>query len=98
MSPIHEKLILIIHRAKHVLNMMMMKFSCIGVISVLWIVYGFSFAFGTNSNAGANNFIGSATQYLGTKNFVNELWGTTGIPSYVVLAFQMMFAIITRSE
>jgi ammonium transporter, Amt family len=84
-----------LNRSKSVLNMMMMSFSCIGLISVLWVIYGFSFAFGTNSSAGANNVIGSFTQYLGTRNFVAELWGTTGIPTYVVLAFQMMFAIIT---
>jgi Amt family ammonium transporter len=84
-----------LNRSKSVLNMMMMSFSCIGLISVLWIVYGFSLAFGINSSAGVNEYIGSFTQYLGTKNFVSELWGTTGIPTYVVLAFQMMFAIIT---
>jgi Amt family ammonium transporter len=84
-----------LNRSKSVLNMMMMSFSCIGLISILWLIYGFSFAFGTNSNADANNVIGSFTQYLGNKTFATELWGTTGIPTYVVLAFQMMFAIIT---
>ena len=84
-----------LNRSKSVLNMMMMSFSCIGLVSVLWLVYGFSFAFGTNSNSGTNNVIGSFTQYLGNKTFATELWGTTGIPTYVVLAFQMMFAIIT---
>jgi ammonium transporter, Amt family len=84
-----------LNRSKSVLNMMMMSFSCIGLVSILWLVYGFSFAFGTNSNADANNVIGSFTQYLGNKTFATELWGTTGIPTYVVLAFQMMFAIIT---
>ncbi|HEU0238716.1 MAG TPA: ammonium transporter [Micromonosporaceae bacterium] len=88
-----------LNRSKSVLNMMMMSFSCIGLISVLWIIYGFSFAFGTNGNNGVNDVIGSFTQYLGTKNFVGEIWtvgGTPiGIPTYVVLAFQMMFAIIT---
>jgi ammonium transporter, Amt family len=83
------------NRSKSVLNMMMMSFSCIGLVSVLWVIYGFSFAFGTNSSSGANTVIGSWTQYLGSKNFVNETWLTTGIPTYVVLAFQMMFAIIT---
>src|SRR5215467_10442621 len=87
-----------LNRSKSVLNMMMMSFSCIGLVSVLWIIYGFSFAFGTNGNSG-NNIIGSFTQYLGTKNFVSEIWvvggSPIGIPTYVVLAFQMMFAIIT---
>src|SRR5215475_4776458 len=88
-----------LNRSKSVLNMMMMSFSCIGLVSVLWIIYGFSFAFGTNGNAGAINVIGSFTQYLGTKNFVTEIWtvggSPIGIPTYAVLAFQMMFAIIT---
>ncbi len=60
----------------------------------MWIIYGFSFSFGTNGSDGWNQVIGGF-QYLGTKNFVSELWGSTGIPTYVVLAFQMMFAIIT---
>jgi Amt family ammonium transporter len=91
-----------LNRSKSVLNMMMMSFSCIGLISVLWLIYGFSWAFGTNDNASTNNIIGSFTQYLGTKTFASELWLSTadnpsgvGIPTYVVLAFQMMFAIIT---
>jgi Amt family ammonium transporter len=91
-----------LNRVKGVLNMMMMSFSCIGLISVLWLLYGFSLAFGTNDNSGTNNFIGSFTQYLGGKTFISEIWGVTdalpdgtGIPTYVVLAFQMMFAIIT---
>jgi Amt family ammonium transporter len=91
-----------LNRSKSVLNMMMMSFSSIGLISVLWLLYGFSLAFGTNSNAGAQNWIGSA-QYMIHKTFVEELWlgvddkgaPLTGIPTYVVLAFQMMFAIIT---
>jgi ammonium transporter, Amt family len=88
-----------LNRAKGVLNMMMMSFSCIGLISVLWLIYGFSWAFGTNSNSSVNNVIGHWTQYLGNKTFISEIWsvgGTPiGIPTYVVLAFQMMFAIIT---
>ncbi len=59
-----------LNRSKSVLNMMMMSFSCIGLISVLWLIYGFSLAFGTNDNAGLNNVIGSFTQYLGNKTFV----------------------------
>jgi ammonium transporter, Amt family len=82
------------NRSKSVLNMMMMSFSCIGLVSVLWIVYGFSGSFGTNSNTKVNYFIGSF-QYAGWKNFINQTWLTTNIPTYVVLAFQMMFAIIT---
>ncbi|MEH1129071.1 ammonium transporter [Micromonospora sp. CPCC 206061] len=85
-----------LNRSKGVLNMMMMSFSAIGLISVLWVIYGFSLAFGANDNASLNNVIGSFTQYLGTEtDFIGDIWGETGIPVYVFLAFQMMFAIIT---
>jgi ammonium transporter, Amt family len=82
------------NRSKSVLNMMMMSFSCIGLVSILWIVYGFSGSFGTNGNTKVNYFIGSF-QFTGWKNFIDQTWLTTNIPTYVVLAFQMMFAIIT---
>jgi ammonium transporter, Amt family len=91
-----------LNRSKSVLNMMMMSFSCIGLISVLWLLYGFSISFGTNSNSSVNYFLGDFSKYLGTKTYVSEIWGVTsaapngtGIPTYVVMAFQMMFAIIT---
>ncbi len=86
-----------LNRSKGVLNMMMMSFSSIALVSILWLFYGFSWAFGTNGNEGANQFIGSFTQYLGTKTFLGEtdFWLTTGIPLYVFMAFQMMFAVIT---
>src|SRR5262245_57198295 len=53
-----------LNRSKSVLNMMMMSFSCIGLVSVLWLLYGFSFAFGTNDNPGVNKIVGSFTKYL----------------------------------
>ncbi|HEX7745029.1 MAG TPA: ammonium transporter [Micromonosporaceae bacterium] len=81
-----------LNRSKGVLNMMMMSFSAIGLVSILWLFYGFTVAFGEGGR-----FWGDLGQYLGTKTFVGEadLWGETGIPLYVFIAFQMMFAIIT---
>ena len=93
-----------LNRSKGVLNMIMMSFSAIGLVSVLWLFYGFSFAFGTSENATVNKFFGSFSQYLGTKTFLGEgdLWGATaespsgiGVPLYVFMAFQMVFAVIT---
>ncbi|HEX8629758.1 MAG TPA: ammonium transporter, partial [Catenuloplanes sp.] len=89
-----------LNRSKGALNMMMMSFASMGLISVLWVIYGFTLAFGTNADAGVNNFIGNFTQYLGTgTSFIGEEWkffgASTGIPTYVFLVFQMMFAIIT---
>jgi Amt family ammonium transporter len=89
-----------LNRSKGVLNMMMMSFSCIGLISVLWVIYGFTLAFGTNGNAGLNNIIGNFSQYFGTGTAtITEEWlflgAGTGIPTYAVMVFQMMFAVIT---
>jgi ammonium transporter, Amt family len=94
-----------LNRSKSVLNMMMMSFSSIGLISILWLLYGFSGAFGKDQPIGDNaGVIGDLGQYLGTKTFVTELGypngfpsvnNPPGIPTYVILAFQMMFAIIT---
>ena len=89
-----------LNRSKGVLNMMMMSFSAIGLISILWWLYGFSIAFGSD----VNGFWGDPSAYLGTKTFLAEtdLWGATadnpsgiGIPVYVFMAFQMVFAVIT---
>jgi len=89
-----------LNRSKGVLNMMMMSFSCIGLVSILWTIYGFSLAFGTNGSSGLNNIIGSFSQYFGTgTGTISEEWlflgAGTGIPTYAVMVFQMMFAIIT---
>jgi Amt family ammonium transporter len=89
-----------LNRSKSVLNMMMMSFSSIGLISILWLMYGFSAAFGADKPIGSNaGFMGDITQYGGWKTFPAELGypnaATLPIPTYVVLAFQMMFAIIT---
>ena len=85
-----------LNRSKGALNMMMMSFSSIGLISVLWVLYGFTLAFGSNDSEGANRFIGSFSQYFGTgTSWIPEMWGETGIPAYVFMVFQMMFAVIT---
>jgi Amt family ammonium transporter len=89
-----------LNRSKSVLNMMMMSFSSIGLISILWLFYGFTVAFGADQPVGGKpGFWGDLSQYLGTKVFASELgypmMPKLGIPTYVVLCFQMMFAIIT---
>jgi Amt family ammonium transporter len=90
-----------LNRSKSVLNMMMMSFSSIGLISILWLAYGFSGAFGADKpiNDSTAGIIGDLTQYNWTKDFHADLGypfnAALPIPTYVVLAFQMMFAIIT---
>ena len=89
-----------LNRAKGVLNMMMMSFSSIALISILWLFYGFTVAFGQDQPIGETpGFFGDLTQYLGTKDLSGEFafppFPATPIPTYVIMAFQMMFAIIT---
>ncbi|GGQ37762.1 ammonium transporter [Couchioplanes azureus] len=88
-----------LNRSKGVLNMMMMSFSCIGLVSVLWVLYGFTLAFGVNGSDGLNTVIGNFS-YFGTgTDGITEEWlffgAHTGIPTYAFMGFQMMFAIIT---
>ncbi|RAY12472.1 ammonia channel protein [Actinomadura craniellae] len=81
-------------RAKSVLNMMMMSFVSIAVVSMVWVVYGYSLAF--TDGGGLNSFIGGLGDWglvgLETSATLDD---GTGIPSLVFVAFQATFAIIT---
>ena len=81
-------------RAKSVLNMMMMSMVTIGVVSVLWVIYGFKLAFGYEANS---QWYG-AISLSGLGSSVNELTNNGGIypiPLLAFAAFQLMFAVIT---
>jgi Amt family ammonium transporter len=78
-------------RSKSVLNMLMMSFSAIGIVSVLWVLYGYTLAFGVD--AGGHGLIGNL-DLLGLKTMTTASV-TNGLSDFVFCAFQMMFAIIT---
>ena len=86
-------------RSKSVLNMLMMSFSALGIVSVLWVLYGYAIAFGTSRGG----LIGYSSGLLGlrdiTKGVANNAEGgvvaTYGLPDLTFSGFQMMFAIIT---
>jgi Amt family ammonium transporter len=81
-------------RTKSVLNMMMMSMISIGVVSVLWVIYGFELAFGYKADS---PWYGSFS-FSGLGGVVNDLTNNGGlypIPVLVFAAFQLMFAIIT---
>ena len=81
-------------RAKSALNMMMMSMVTIGVVSVLWVMYGFKLAFGYEADS---PWYGSFS-LSGLGDAVNELTNNGGvypIPLLVFASFQLMFAIIT---
>jgi Amt family ammonium transporter len=77
-------------RSKSVLNMLMMSFSAIGVVTVLWVLYGYTLAFGTDAQGG---LVGNLDN-LGLKATTTASV-TNGLYDYVFIAFQLMFAIIT---
>ena len=54
-------------RAKSVLNMMMMSFGAIGVVSVLWVLYGYSMAFGNDVHRPRS---ATRSQYFGLKGLI----------------------------
>jgi len=74
-------------RVKSVLNMIMMSFACIGIVSILWVLFGYSLAF-----KGTNPFIGDFSA-VGLNGTLKAASGT--MPELVFSAFQLMFAIIT---
>ncbi len=78
-------------RAKNVLNMLMQSFVALGVVSVVWILWGYSLAFSPG-----NPFIGGLT-WLGLHGVTqapNPDYAPT-IPHLLFMAYQMMFAVIT---
>ncbi len=84
-------------RAKSVLNMMMMSFGALGLISVLWVLFGYSLAFGNDIGGG---LLGNL-DFAGLKGLLSAapLGGVegeaAGIPPLAFVGFQGVFAIIT---
>ena len=74
-------------RGKNVVSTVMYSFVSMGVVSVIWVLWGYSLAFG---EGGA--FIGNF-DFLGFKDVSTE--SEDGIPPMLFAIFQMMFAIIT---
>jgi len=91
-------------RTRSVLNMIMMSVSAMGVVTVLWVLYGYSMSFG-NDKWGV---VGNPADYWGLKGLIGgnavKAAGSTAatdiplagtMPATVFVAFQLMFAIIT---
>jgi len=78
-------------RSKNVLATTMQSFFCLGIISIIWVLYGYSLAFGPD----IGGFIGGL-DYLGLKNVTTGIGPYSDtIPDLLFCAFQLMFAIIT---
>lgn len=77
-------------RAKTVLNMMMMSFGAIGIVSVLWMIYGYSLVFGDDMGSG---LLGNPGDFFALSGLVGDVSG--GLPTLIFVAFQCTFAVIT---
>ncbi|WP_022911208.1 ammonium transporter [Aestuariimicrobium kwangyangense] len=79
-------------RSKSVLNMMMMSIVTMGIVSILWVLFGFSMSFGNSWHG----FVGNPLQFAGMKGTFDTLVGPEGhqIPLLVFVGFQAAFAII----
>lgn len=53
-------------RAKNVLNMIMMSISAMGLVTVLWVLYGYSLAFGND----VSGLFGNPAQFFGLKGLI----------------------------
>ena len=71
-------------RSKSVLNMMMMSYSALAIVGILWVMIGYSMVFG-----GDGIFFASPFTNLGLKD--------VGYDSYTFMMFQLTFAVITTA-
>ena len=88
-------------RRKNVINTMLMCFGAIGLVGVLWIVAGWSLAYGGD---GSSPFIGGLDQLLCLPVLNQVLQAAEGnaadgavYPQIINIAFQMAFAMITAA-
>lgn len=79
-------------RAKNVLSVLMQCMVMAGVMSLLWMIFGYSLAF-SEGPGGLNKFIGGLDFALLNHLTVDTVNGT--IPEAVFIMFQMTFIIIT---
>jgi len=80
-------------RSKNVLNTYAMVMGAFVVAFVVWIVAGYSIAFGTNDSAMLQNVMGGFNNVMLSGVNWTDLSGT--YPTYVFIAFQGTFAAIT---
>ena len=79
-------------RRKNLLSTMMMSFACLGLVGILWVLYGYSLSFGSDHAGIIGGF-----DFIGLKNVgqaPSPVYATT-VPHLAFMIFQAMFAIIT---
>lgn len=79
-------------RKKNVLSTIMMSFSILALVSILWVIYGYSISFGPDRGGmiGTLEWIG----LIGVGQEPSSVYATT-VPHLAFMMFQAAFAIIT---
>ncbi len=80
-------------RAKNVLSTIMHSFFGLAIVTVVWVIVGFSLAFG--DSLGGAGIVGDPLQYLFFSGVGMEPAEGSTIPFVLFATFQMMFAAIT---
>jgi Amt family ammonium transporter len=79
-------------KRKDTLNTIAMSFATFCIVSVLWVIYGYTFAFGTD----ISGIIGSPAKLLLAGVGVNSIADAAKtIPEYIFIVYQLTFAAIT---
>ncbi|MGY1499939.1 ammonium transporter [Streptomyces sp. QTS52] len=80
--------------AKSVLNMIMMTFGSVALVGCIWVVYGFSAAFG--DSIGGAGLLGDVSEFFGMSGVIADDPKAV-IPLSVFAAFQALFAALTAA-
>ena len=84
-------------RTKNMLSVLMQVFAIVCVVSIVWVVYGYSLAFtgGGSLNAYVGGFSKAFLKGVDTNSVAATFSNGVVIPEYAYIAFQMTFACIT---
>ncbi len=80
--------------SRRILNMMMMCFGGASLVAVLWVLFGYSMAFG--DSVGGLGLIGDVAEYAGLGQLLADD-PTASIPPILFAAFQLFFACVTTA-
>jgi Amt family ammonium transporter len=84
-------------RRKNLISMITLSFVAFALVSIQWVLIGYSLAFGNDPSNSLNGFIGNL-QYLGLNNVGMDPGPySTAIPGILYMVFQLVFATVTMA-
>jgi ammonium transporter, Amt family len=84
-------------RRKNLISMITLSFVAFALVSIQWVLIGYSLAFGSDPANSLNGFIGNL-QYLGLNNVGMDPGPySTSIPGLLYMVFQLVFATVTMA-